>query len=359
MMAEARSRKSRLFLSILLVLLLLLLCGLLWIFQSLSGSPDRKVVESAAPGVEFEFGAYTYANADGVQTDLKDPVGVAYDGDNRIYVTMPTQETVVVFDADGTNGRIFVQEDTTSPKEGGLSAFQVLHPLGIDVDENGDVYVACEPKSAVAVFSEDGTKLRDIPVMAPRYLHVYGGLLYVLSKGTLYIYDLNGTEIGRWGTYGRGPDQMAYPSGVTVTEDGTILIADTNNYRIIALSPDLVPVWVFGKPAATTAEQTARILASPVGIAVGEGGMTFVVDMLNHQIRVFDTEGAMIGDALGENGQLDNQFHNPSNIDHVVDDLLVVSDTGNNRVLGVRLNRVGEALVTPEISLESTASQTQ
>ncbi|MDO8847560.1 MAG: NHL repeat-containing protein [Coriobacteriia bacterium] len=354
-MSEARSRKSRVFLIAVLLLLVVLLCGLLWIYQSLSTSPERAVVEADVAGVEFEFGAYAYTNSEGVQTNMVTPVGVAYDGDNRIYATMPTEDTVVVFDADGSNGRVFVQDDSSVPRDT-LSEFKVVRPLGIDVDDNGDVYIACEPKAAVVVFDEDGTKLREIPAMAPRYLCVKNGLVYVLSKGTLHIYDRQGTEVGRWGTFGRGLDQLSYPVGVTVTDDGTILIADTNNYRVVALSPDLEPVWIFGRAATTQEAQNRRILASPVGIALDSDGTAFVIDMLNCSIRVFDVNGNMIGEPLGEKGSLDNQFYNPSTLDHMEEDLFVIADQANNRLLGVRLNAVGDAVMTPGESVEGTTT---
>lgn len=354
-MSEGRSRKSTVFLVAVLLLLLLLLCGLLWVYRSLSTSPDRAVVEAEIPGVQFEFGAYQYTDAEGAQVSLEKPVGVAYDGDDRIYVTEPTKDTIVVFDADGKNGRIFVKDDRTVAKPA-LADYLVIRPLGIDVDANGDVYVASMEKAAVVVFDSAGNKLREIPVMAPRYLHVEDGVLYVLSKGTLYVYDTNGTEIGRWGTYGRGPDQMSYPCGVTVTKDGTILVADTNNYRIVALSPDLEPVWIFGKAAVTPEEQNARLLASPTGLALNDEGTIFMVDMLNSFIRLFNPSGGMVGDPLGEAGDLDNQFYYPTAIDFMGDDLFVIADQGNDRVLGVHLNAVGEQVISPEGSAESTGS---
>jgi DNA-binding beta-propeller fold protein YncE len=190
--------------------------------------------------------------------------------------------------------------------------------------------------------------------MAPRYVCVKNDLVYVLSKGTLFIYDKQGTEVGRWGTFGRGPDQLSYPVGVTVSDDGTILIADTNNYRVVALSPDLEPIWIFGQAATTQEEQNRRILSAPAGVALGPDGMAFVIDMLNCTIRTFDVNGAMVGDAIGEKGGLDNQFYNPSTLDYMGEDLFVVADQANNRLLGVYLNVVGDAVVTPTESVTTT-----
>lgn len=352
-MSDDRNRKSRALLIALLALLLLLLCGLLWVYQSIDKSPERRIVEADVPGVKFEFGAYAYADNEGNLVNLVTPVGVAY-ADDKIYVTLPEADRVVVFEGDGSNGRIFVEDDRSVAKKS-LAEYLVLHPTGIDVDENGDVYVASADKAAVSVFSSDGELLREIPVMSPRYLHVHDGLLYVLSKGTLYVLTTDGAEVGQFGTYGRGPDQLAYPGGVTITADGTILIADTNNYRILALSPELEPLWAFGKAAVTQAEQNVRILASPLGITQGSDGLFYVVDALACYLRVFDINGNMIGDPLGERGALDNQFEFPATIDQVEDDLFVVADQGNNRILGVRLSPVGETVVTPEQSQPTTA----
>lgn len=351
-MPEERRRKSSTTLLIAaLVALLLLLCALLWIYQSFLSSPAKRVVEGSAPGVTAEFGAYQYRDSDGVLVDLKGPVGVAYDGDNRIYVSMPDEQTIVVFDADGSNGRVFVQEDTSEARAS-VSDFLVLNPRGVDVGPNGELFVACSSKAAVVVFASDGTKLREIPVMEPRYVRVHDELVYVLGKGTLYVLDIDGAPVGQYGTFGRGTGQLSYPGDVCVADDGTILIADSNNYRLVALSPDLEPLWVFGKPAWTSEEQAARILSSPFGIAVGGDGNTYVTDSLLGAVRVFDSSGTLMGDPLGEMGGADNQFSYPAMIDLIEDDLFVLADWGNNRVLGVRMNPVGDARVTAEQSQE-------
>lgn len=357
-MAEevAPRRKSVLPLVIALLVLLLLLAGLAWIYLSLMSSPPRRVLQGNSPGITFKWGAYAYRDTNGKLVQMEGPVGVAYDGNNnRIYVTLPRADTVAVFDSNGRNGRVFVKEDTSHPKKK-LSDFKVIRPSGIDVDEAGNVYVASEKKASVTIFSPAGEKLRELPVMSPTTVHVAGNQVYILGKGTLYVYNRNGTPAGQWGTYGRTQNQMAYPVGLTTMQDGTILIADTNNYKMIALSPRLEPEWIFGKSATTRVAQDARILGSPMGVAMGSDGNAYMVDALNNCIRVFDRSGNMLGEPLGSMGKLDNQFTLPTHIAHMAGDLFVVTDTANNRILGLHINKVGDQKMTPKQSVEPTAA---
>ena len=337
-MSENRSRKkTRIFLFLILLLLLLLLCGLAYVYQSVVQSPERQVVAAGVAGVEFEFAAYAIEGG-GFNGRMDDPSGVAYDGDDRIYVTLPTMDMVAVFDGDGRNGRVFVQEDMSVQERDSLEDYLVISPLGIDVDDDGNVYVACDKKAAVVVFSPEGEKLREIRAMHPRYVHVSGDRVYVLGEGTMVVYDKSGTELGRWGTFGRGPDQLSWSAGLTVAPDGTILIADTNNYRVVAFSPELEVLWTFGQAASTRAEQDVRTLASPMGITVGADNRIYVIDGLNSYVRVLSMDGDLLEETLGERGVKDDQFQLPVGLDHMSDDLFVVADRFNNRILGVRLN---------------------
>jgi DNA-binding beta-propeller fold protein YncE len=227
-------------------------------------------------GLEFEFAAYT-GDFPGA---LDRPVDVAYDeARDRIYVTEPAASRVLVFDGEGRNGRIFVSDDPTRDV-GGLSEFVVVAPTGVDVGADGLVYVADWKKSAVVVFSPDGEKLRELLVMTPRRVEVRDGRVFVANTGTLYIFDSEGNVLGQWGTFGRDIDQFADPHGIAIAEDGTAYIADTNNYRVIALDTDLEIVWQRGQAAVTFEEQKDRDFASQVGLTLGADGALYLVDGL-------------------------------------------------------------------------------
>lgn len=338
MMAEG-SRATRAFLVVLIVVLLALLCGLLYVLQSLMRDPLRQPTSADLPGVEFVFSAYG-GDFDG---GITRPIDVAYDAEmDRIYVTETRMPRVLVFDSDGTNGRVFVEDDPNRTDATSFADFTVITPVGVDVDDQSQVYVADPTKSAVVVFSPGGEKLREIAVMHPERVRVVGQRMYVANDSTLFVMDLAGNPLGQWGTRGRGVNELSDPSGIAVDEDGTIYLADQNNYRVIALSPDLEVLDQVGGAAVTEEEHRARLFASPSGLTLGPDGTLFMVDGLNSRVEVLDRATLdLISQPLGEQGfERDDQFYLPKSIDWMGEDLFVLADSFRDRIVGVRLNVV-------------------
>lgn len=333
-MSKERSRRTRVILIILILLALLMLCGLLYVLREVTQTPDRQEVLSEVPGVELEFQAYGGSWG----TVLERPVDVAYDGDNRIYVTVPSASRIVYYDRNGKNGQVFV-EDAYEPNHQ-RSDFDILVPVGIDVAEDGLVYVADTQKAAIVVFSPEGEKLREFELMGARHVEVREGRVYALSNaGKLVVFDTDGNRLGEWGTEGRGPDQLKDPNGVAVDAEGNVYISDMDNYRVIALDPDLEVRWRYGGPTFSNEEHTSRSLASPTGIALAKDGNLYFLDTLSSVIQVVDTNGKVVSAPLGAMGNADDQFYFPSGIEWMDDDLFVMADTYHDRIAGVRLTR--------------------
>lgn len=347
---DSGTRRTTAVLVVLILLLVLLLCGLVYIYRMLSGNARYVDPQADVPGVKTESTAYTF----GADEPIDRPLCVAFDG-KTVYVTQAPLHRVLAFDKDLTNGRVFAVGD---PTQSYTSREQVtlMKPLGIDVDQAGNVYVADSEKAAVVVFNSQGEKLREMRVMGPRYVRYKDGRLYVLGKGTLYVLDEQGNAIGEYGTFGRGDDQLSYPGGLAIDDDANVYIADTNNYRIVALDADFNHLWNYGTPTDTRAEHAKRSLAAPIGIDLGADGNLYVVDSLNSYIRVFDTKGASISGPLGEYGSKENQFYYPLGISHMGAGLFAVTDRFNNRVVTVRLSIQPVTAEVPgaDSTLEST-----
>ncbi|NOZ26560.1 MAG: hypothetical protein GXP39_00720 [Chloroflexi bacterium] len=60
----------------------------------------------------------------------------AVDGEGRLHVTAPNENTLYILDSDGTMLIWGTKETSFSPVEGGLN-----HPMGLTFDENGDLYL--------------------------------------------------------------------------------------------------------------------------------------------------------------------------------------------------------------------------
>jgi uncharacterized protein (TIGR03663 family) len=157
--------------------------------------------------------------------------------------------------------------------------------------------------------------------------------------------DLVISELGPFGN-------LNAPHGMAIDADGFLYVADSNNHRIVKLSPEgqVVDTWdstwwqgVQWKPGCL--DESDRPLAlidgefcEPWGISVGPDNRIYVADTWNHRIQVFSNSGEFLakfgvfGQSGGSVSSAPAQFYGPRDV--VVDDqgYIYVTDTGNKRV---------------------------
>jgi sugar lactone lactonase YvrE len=333
---ERRGRGRRVFLLTAIIILLGVLVGVLFLLWSMVNLPERKAVLANQPGVTVAFEAFG-----GTFGSLDHPLGVAYDSNaDKIYVTEPTAGKVVVFDGNGKNGRIFVQNES---RQKGLripaGGPTVQSPEGVDVGADGSVYVADPGKKAVEVFTPEGHKAREMAFATPVRVTVADSRLYVLlSPGTLVVTNLQGQLLNRFGTQGTGPNNLYGPTGVAVDPQRNAYITDSQNFRLMALNTDLKSLWAFGQPGSSEASMSARPIELPTGVTLGADGNLYVVDGMGSQIQVFDRSGKAISSPLSSRGSADDQLALPQTIHWMKDDLFVIADQFHNRIVGFRLH---------------------
>ena len=104
--------------------------------------------------------------------------------------------------------------------------------------------------------------------------------------------DADGHTVNAFGTGTRagGSQGLNVPSGLALDAAGNIYVVDTLNGRIVKLSPD----GEFIRDFASLAD-TAGSLARPKGVAVDEKGRIFVSDGLQAAIEVFGPNGDYLG----------------------------------------------------------------
>lgn len=105
-----------------------------------------------------------------------------------------------------------------------------------------------------------------------------------------------GTGMGGYGAEGGPASSTALnrPSGVAVASDGAILVADTGNHRVLRITPANATVTRLagGTPTAGAGYNgdgiaaTAALLNGPVGVAVRPDGAVLIADAGNHRIRL-------------------------------------------------------------------------
>nr|MBC7245839.1 6-bladed beta-propeller [Chloroflexota bacterium] len=136
-----------------------------------------------------------------------------------------------------------------------------------------------------------------------------------------------------WGSFGTGAGQFNDPKGIAVDEQGNVYVVDTRNHRVQVFDNAGRYVRGWGRQGDGAGE-----FQEPWGIAVDKGGDVYVADTWNHRIQKFDREGRFVkqwgvfGDTGGVLGATD-VFYGPRDIEVDGEGKLLVSDTGNKRVL--------------------------
>ena len=102
----------------------------------------------------------------------------------------------------------------------------------------------------------------------------------------LQVLTVEGAFVAAVGSYGSRPLQFNYPSDVAVHHNGRIFVTDQFNRRVQVLNPDLSYSHCFGSKGDKLGE-----LNVPHGIAIDQDGMVYVSDIFNNRIQKFTSEG--------------------------------------------------------------------
>lgn len=171
-------------------------------------------------------------------TNLWGPRGIAIGTDERIYVTDTGNKRVLAFDANGN----FLLEFNKSG-DGSLD-----EPVGIALGQNGEVYVADTWNQRVAVFSADGEFQTDWPVQGwssdsldnKPYLSLDArGRVYITDPEgyRVIIFSPNGKALAVFGQTGPEDDAFGLPAGIAAGQDGTLWVLDVGNNRLEKFAP--------------------------------------------------------------------------------------------------------------------------
>jgi hypothetical protein len=280
---------------------------------------------------------------------VTDPIDFKTTANGHLYVLSRSTETITQYDASHAVVRTVADIGTT--------------PTGLDVDANGNVYVALSGAHQIAKFNPDGSTFAldntfgtaglvggsgsgDGEFNTPYDVAVSpdGAELSVSDSGNHRIQRFNahdGTFLGAFGSSGSGAGQFNTPKGLTYDEVGHLYIVDSGNNRVV-LAQSTGVVGTSGS-AGTLLGQ----FQGAVNLGVGGRGI-YVVDTGNTRIQVFDLIEGGHGSAptpfatrlpITAN-QFSPALSQPSAVAQTTDFLeekIYIADTGNNRVIKVSL----------------------
>lgn len=325
------------------IIVLLLLIG-----QTTPGSGQRE-------GLWLEPLATIEGPGSGVTPGFSRPLGVAVADDGTIYVADSGNNRICVFSQHGEFLREWGGFGIAKPLPGGESTWTpglLNYPTGVDVGEDGLVYVADFHNDSVSVFSPEGSFLRVFPDprlvtgrggsgkegqgVAATDVSQHSGFVAVTDTYQVFLFTTQGGFVRQFGRPGSGLTDIDHPNGVQLLDD-SIILSDSNHLRVVAYDLMGEAKWWAGANSSASASATAEF-GLPRGLCVLDDGSILVADAVNHSLRLLGASGDTIA-SIGGRGTAPGQFNFPTDVD-ALDDVVVVADKENNRVQVLRLHGI-------------------
>ncbi|HEX7124285.1 MAG TPA: NHL repeat-containing protein, partial [Thermodesulfobacteriota bacterium] len=221
------------------------------------------------------------------------------------------------------------------PPAGARLAEPLVGPSAVVLDRAGRVWVA-EPQAdrvirlpdpaagTPRIATPDGVLRRPLGVAAAP-----DGTLLVADTGNHRIVRLapDGRIVATYGGPGKDPGEFERPSAVAAAPDGTFLVADTGNHRVQRLDPAGRPLSTMGRLGSGPGD-----LVEPAGIAVAPDGRIAVADTGNHRIVLLAPDGEPLA-VVGRPGRGADGLLRPTGLAYAPDGALWIADTGNHRLV--------------------------
>lgn len=255
---------------------------------------ERSLISSADIEIESDESQFkrwvTGARRTGV--GMGKPFGVTvYQG--RIFVSDTMKRLVHAFDV--REGRFF-EIGTDGPG-------QLVKPMGLDVDLNGNLYVCDATLKQVVVFDRDGKFLRRIgePDMFDRPAGLTvdpdGSRIFVVDSGgvasqrhRVVVLDArSGSMLHSIATRGRDDGELNLPRDATIGQNGNLYVVDGGNFRVQEFTPEGEFVSSFGEVGRRSGQ-----FSRPKGIGVDQEGNIYVADTAFGNFQIFNPEGQLL-----------------------------------------------------------------
>ncbi|MBC9797428.1 IPT/TIG domain-containing protein [Sinomicrobium weinanense] len=302
---------------------------------------------------------YGLVDGQGTSARFRNPEGVAMAPDGNIVVTDRFNNSIRLLTPEGMVTTI-TGNGTKGHTDGPADQALLNYPWRSCVDREGNIYVADRDNHAIRKISTDGIVstvaggprgFKDGPVPEAQFNQPID--VDVDDQGNLYVADNNNHRIRKI-----SPDGMvstvsgsvsgfkdgnasealfANPSGISLDVEGNIYVADRFNHRIrkISTNGEVTSIAGQGDVGALDGDALSAQFNNPYGLDVAENGDIVVADLSNHKIRLV-SEGAVTTIAGTSSGFLDGagftaRFYNPTDV-AIAGEVIYVADLGNHLI---------------------------
>jgi len=218
----------------------------------------------------------------------------------------------------------------------GRSLGQFGYPRAIAVDSNAGLFYVVDKTARVQRYAMDGTPQLEwcLPEMEngkPTGISVDGdGTVWVADTHYFRVlaYDSEGRERLRFGSFGRGDGQFIYNTDVAFGTEGRLYVAEYGgNDRVQVFDAQGNYLFQFGEFGPEDGQ-----FNRPQSLAFNAARTElFVADACNHRIVVTDAQGRWLR-SFGKPGVATGEFSYPYSVEPLPDGTIMVAEFGNNRI---------------------------
>ncbi|MHB1404841.1 MAG: beta-propeller domain-containing protein [Desulfitobacteriaceae bacterium] len=272
---------------------------------------------------------------------------IGIDSQNRYHVVDEFNDRIQVFDENGTYLYTYGGRGTTNGK------FRLPQGISIKKSAGGDrVYICDTFNNRVEVLDVNGnyiTQLGDgtrgdsgTQFSYPRGVNVEtNGDVYIADTYNHKIKKYNSSHVYQWSTdIGVVRLEPVFPNQVLPLGDGVhFIVTDTGNSQLIKYHG--YSTYASVELHIGTDRKADKVFSESVGAAVDSAGNVYISDTFNHRIQKFDSNGNLLAKWGGNSGGGGPdaygiyywQFTTPKQVwyDKKFDDIYI-ADTGNNRI---------------------------
>jgi sugar lactone lactonase YvrE len=256
-------------------------------------------------------------DANGLEAAFFSPAGVALDLSGNLYIAEIVNNKIRKLSPDG-QVTTFAGSGTPGSTDGNADVASFNYPVGVVVDNSGNVYVAdrdnnkirkITPGGIVSTLAGTGSYGSDDGAGEIATFYNPSGIA-VDNSGYVYVADLYNNKIRKISPSGEvttlagngmigsddGPGNTAtfkYPTGVTVDNSGNVYVADRDNQKIRKItSAGLVSTLAgTGDIGSKDGNGTTATFSMPTGISIDAFGFLYVLDQTSNKMRKVSPAG--------------------------------------------------------------------
>jgi DNA-binding beta-propeller fold protein YncE len=220
------------------------------------------------------------------------PFGVAVHH-GRVFVSDSISRQVLAFDV--PEARFF--------EIGIRNPGQLAKPMGLDVDEQGNLYVCDASLKQVFMYDRDGNFLKNFgePAMFDRpaglTVDPAGTRIFVVDTGgvasqrhQVSVFDVRSGKLLRTiSQRGDEEGELNLPRDATIGPDGNLYIVDGGNFRVQVFTPEGEYLRSLGEVGRRSGQ-----FSRPKGIGTDRDGNIYVADTAFGNFQIFDPEGRLL-----------------------------------------------------------------